>query len=88
MEDKEEKILLQISVDDEGTRVKFETHSADEMFRVCIALAQLINQHEVLDAGIGTLMDAMNNCPEFAKDLEESTVDLQALKQFKDILKN
>ena len=63
MEEKEQRILLQISVDNEGTRVKLETHSADDMFSLSLALAQLISQHEVLDAGIGTIMDVMQKHP-------------------------
>lgn len=88
MEEKEQRILLQISVDDEGTRVKLETHSADDMFALSLALAQLISQHEILDAGIGTIMDTMQKHPEFAEGLEENTIDLQALKEFDNILKH
>ena len=88
MEEKEQRILLQIAVDSEGTRVKLETHSAEDMFSVSLALAQLISQHEVLDAGIGTIMDTMQKHPEFAKAIEEDTIDLQAMKEFDNILKN
>ena len=88
MEDKEQRILLQISVDDEGTRVKFATRSAEDMFNLCIALAQLINEHEILDAGLGTIMNAMKNCPKFLEELQTNTVDLQAIQQFTNILKN
>ena len=86
MEEKQPRILLQIAVDDEGTRVKLETHSADDMFALSLALAQLISQHEILDAGIGTIMDAMQKHPEFAEGLEENTIDLQAIKEFDNIL--
>jgi hypothetical protein len=88
MEEKEQRILLQISVDGEGTRVKLETHSADDMFNLSLALAQLISQHEILDAGIGTILDTIREHPEFAEGLEENTIDLQAMKEFDNILKN
>ena len=59
MEEKGPRILLQIAVEDNGTRVKLETHSAEDMFSLTLALAQVIKEHEILDEGIGAIMDTM-----------------------------
>lgn len=87
MEEKGPRILLQIAVEDDGTRVKLETHSAEDMFNLTLALAQVIKEHEVLDVGIRTIMDTMDRHPEFLEGLEENTIDLLALNQFNNILK-
>lgn len=82
----EERILLSISVDNESTRVKIDTRSPNDIYNLCIALAQVIKQNEMIDAGLGLIMHGMNTDPAFLKEIEDSTIDTQVVNQFNDIL--
>ena len=83
MED--ERILLSISVNGDHSHVKLETHDAEDVFNLALAIVQIMRDHLEISVAMAAVTKMLNDNPEFADEVEKSSVDMNA---FNDILKH
>lgn len=72
----EDKVLLQITKENEGISVHVHVENTEDVFHICVALRQIIKNNRAIAAGFGAVEDLARAFPEFDDVINGSAVEM------------